>query len=54
MKKKQQLPNSPVKLAEQAEAHKNDGNVCYKEAKYREAIECYTKAIGLHLLFEII
>lgn len=38
--------NSLQKAAEIAEQHKNEGNTLYKNAKYRESIEFYTKAIG--------
>ncbi|CAF0728958.1 unnamed protein product [Brachionus calyciflorus] len=43
----QKEPTDPVKLAEQAETFKNEGNVCYKEGKYKEAVDLYTQAIDL-------
>lgn len=39
-------PELPVKLAPQVEA-KNEGNLFFKDKKYREAIDCYTKAMNL-------
>lgn len=38
--------NSSLKTIEMAEQHKNEGNTLYKNAKYRESIEFYSKAIG--------
>ena len=35
-----------VDVKAQAEAHKNKGNMRYKEGKYMEAIGCYSLAIG--------
>ena len=36
-----------AKTTELAEQFKNEGNALYKNAKYRESIDSYSKAIGL-------